>query len=203
MHLTSFGTLLILITSTGEFLLYFAISFFFSFISLQKKIYFLQDYFYVVLCCLVLAAGVHVPVGLNCDQMEEGEQYSEYSVGRNPSAYISMRDYKSLPWHNQHPVERNPNPSRSMRDYRNPSWMSAPFCNVPPTYAPPASPYYASTPQPPQPPQLSSPVEQAILNLTKLVGDVVEEQKKFNAQLSQKNSYCGELSEPKSRWASK
>ena len=84
------------------------------------------------------------------------------------------------------PMERNPNPSKSMRDYRKPSWMSAPFCSVPPTYAPPASPYYASTPQPPQPPQVISPVEKAILNITKLVGDVVEEQKKFNAQLSQK-----------------
>ena len=137
------------------------------------------------MCCLVLAARVHVPVGLNCDQMEEGEQYSEYSVGRNPSAYMSMRDYRNLPWQNQQTVERNTNPYKSMRDYRN-QWMSAPFCSVPPTYAPPASPYYASTPQPPQPPQLIFPVEQAILNLTKLVGDVVEEQKKFNAQLSQK-----------------
>ena len=64
--------------------------------------------------------------------------------------------------------------------------MSAPFCSVPPTDAPLASPSYASIPQPPQPPQLISSVEQAILNLTKLVGDVVEEQKKFNDQLSQK-----------------
>ena len=115
----------------------------------------------------------------------EAEQYSEYSVERNLSSNMSMRDYKRLPWQIQQPVEKNPNTYRSMRDYIN-QWMSAPFCGVPPTYAPPASPYYASTPQPPQPPQLISPVEQAILNLTKLVGDVVEEQKKFNAQLSQK-----------------
>ena len=73
-----------------------------------------------------------------------------------------------------------------MRDYKNPPWISAPFCSVPTTYAPPASPSCASIPQSPQPPQLISSVEQAILNLTKLVGDVVEEQKKFNAQLSQK-----------------
>ena len=104
---------------------------------------------------------------------------------RNPSAYISMRDYRNLLWQNQQTLEINPNPYRSMRDYKN-QWMSAPFCSVPPTNAPPASPYCASTPQPPQPPQLISPVEQAILNLTKLVGDVVEEQKKFNAQLSQR-----------------
>ena len=98
---------------------------------------------------------------------------------------MPMRDYRNLPWQNQQTMERNPNPYRSMRDYRN-QWMSAPFFSVPQTYAPSASPYYASTPHPPQPPQLISPVEQAILNLTKLVGDVVEEQKKFNAQSSQK-----------------
>ena len=124
-------------------------------------------------------------LNLNIDQMEEGEQCSEYSVKRNPSAYISMRDYRNLPWQNQEPVERNPNPYRSMRDYRN-QWMSAPFFSVPLTYAPHASPFYASTPQPPQPLQSTSPMEQAILNLTKLVGDFVEEQKS-------KNSYCGEL----------
>ena len=104
----------------------------------------------------------------------------------------------------QQPVERNPNTYRSMRDYINPPWVSASFCMVPPRnapygnaynpswgnhlnhswrqYAPPTSSQYTSSPQP-QPPQPISPVEQAILNLTKLVGDVVEEQKTFNAQL--------------------
>ena len=126
-------------------------------------------------------------MGLNCDQMEhlEGDQYSQYPVERNLRAYMSMRDYRNLPWQNQQAVERNPNPNRSMRDYRN-QWMSAPFCSVRPTYAPPASPYWASTPQPPQPPQSISSIEQAILNLTKMVGDVVEEQKTFNAQLRQR-----------------
>ena len=76
--------------------------------------------------------------------------------------------------HSQYPVERNPNAYRSMRDYRHPQW-----------YAPPAHPQYASSSQP-QPPQLTSPVEQAILNLTKLVGDFVGEHKTFNAQLSQR-----------------
>ena len=127
-------------------------------------------------------------MGLNCDQMKhlEGEQYSQYPVERNHGAYMSMRDYRNLPWQNQQPLGRNPNPSRSMRDYRNPPWMSAPFCSAPSTYAPPTSPSCASIPQPPQSPQLISLVKQAILNLTKLVGDVVEEHKKFNAQLSQK-----------------
>ena len=101
----------------------------------------------------------------------------QYSQERNPREYMTMRDYRNLAWKNQQPWERNPNPPRSMRDYRD-HWMSAPSYMVPPQYI--------STPQPPQPPQLISPVEQAILDLTKLVGDVVEEQKKINAQLSQK-----------------
>ena len=63
--------------------------------------------------------------------------------------------------------------------------MSAPVYGVPSTYAPPPHPQYASWSQP-QPPQPISPIEQAILDLTKLVGDAVVEQKEFNAQLSEK-----------------
>ena len=63
--------------------------------------------------------------------------------------------------------------------------MSATFYNVPPTYAPPASPYYASTPQPPQSPQLTSSVEQAILNLSKLVDNFIEEQRAATVQTNQ------------------
>ena len=116
-------------------------------------------------------------MSLNCDQMEEGEQYSEYPLERNPRAYMSMMDYINQPWQSQQLVERNPNEYGSMRDYGN-QWMSAPSYMMPPQYT--------STPQPPQPPKLISPVEQAILDLTKLVGDAVVEQKEFNAQLSQK-----------------
>ena len=99
-------------------------------------------------------------VGLNCDQMEEGEQYNEYLVERNPRAYMSMRDYRN-------------------------QWMGTPSYSVTLTYAPPPHPQYASWSQP-QPPQPISPIEQAILDLTKLVGDAVVEQKEFNAQLSEK-----------------
>ena len=114
----------------------------------------LQDFFFsvvIVLPCFL--AGVHVRVGKpeaavisNINQMEhlEGEQYSQE---RNPRAYMSMRDYRSLPWQNQQPLGRNPNPNKSMRDYRD-QWMSAPVYSVPSTYAPPASPHFASTPQP-------------------------------------------------------
>ena len=120
-----------------------------------------------------------------------GEQYSQEG---NPRAYMTMRDYRNLPYQWQQPVGRNPSEPRSMRDYRD-HWMSAPVYSVPSTYPPPPQydhpepPFYASTPQSPQspqPPQPIPPFEQAILDLTKLVGDVVEEQKKINAQLSQK-----------------
>ena len=124
---------------------------------------------------------------------------------------MSMRDYRNIPWQNQQPVERNSNPSRSMRDYRNPPWMSASSYMVPPAttphgstynpswgnhtnsswesgppqYTPPAPPYCASTPQPPQPPQLSFSVEEAILNLSKLVDTFIEERKEVNVQANQ------------------
>ena len=108
-------------------------------------------------------------------------------------------------------MERNLNAYRSIRDYRHPPWVSAPFYTVPPTnepydstynpswgnhpnfswkqrppqYAPPA-PHYASAPQPPQPPQLTSSIEQAILNLNKLVGNFIEEQRAVNVQENQR-----------------
>ena len=112
-----------------------------------------------------------------------GEQYGQEG---NPRAYMTMRDYRNLPyqWGNQQPVGRNPNPPRSMREYRD-QWMSAPVYSVPSTYPPPPHPQYASLSQP-QPPQPISPIEQAILDLTKLVGDAMVEQKEFNAQLSEK-----------------
>ena len=81
---------------------------------------------------------------LNLNPMEEG-QYGQHVAGGNPTAYMSMRDYKNLPWQNQQPLGRNPNPNRSMRDYRD-QWMSAPLYSVPSTYAPPASPHFTSTP---------------------------------------------------------
>ena len=108
----------------------------------------------------------------------------QYSQEGNPRAYMTMRDYRNLAWQNQQPLGRNPNPNRSMRDYRD-QWMSAPVYSVPSTYAPPPHPQYASLSRP-QPSQPISLVEQAILDLTKLVGGAVVEQKEFNAQLSEK-----------------
>ena len=137
------------------------------------------------------------------------------SIFQKPNSELNIRlrpmEHLEEDQHGQYPVERNPNACRSMRDYRNPPWLSAPFYMVPPKnapygnafnpswgnhtnsswerrppqYAPPPHPQYASSSQP-QPPQSTSPMEQAILKLTKLVGDFVEEQKTFNAQLSQR-----------------
>ena len=132
---------------------------------------------------------------LNLNPMEEG-QYGQHVVGGNPSAYISMRDYRNQPWQSQQHVEMNPNEYRSMRDYRN-QWMSSPYGSTynhswgnhtnssweprPPQYAPPEPPYYASTPQSPQPPQSIPPFEQAILDLTRIVDDFMAKQKGINA----------------------
>ena len=66
--------------------------FFLVHFTIKKKKTVLQDCFCVGLYCPIFAAGIHVLVGLNTNQMEEGKQYSEYSVERNPRAYMSMRD---------------------------------------------------------------------------------------------------------------
>ena len=115
--------------------------------------------------------------------MEEG-QYGQHVVGGNPRAYMTTRDYRNLTWQNQQPLGRNPNPNRSMRDYRD-QWMSALVYSVPSTFEPPISPHVTLTPQPLQPPQLISPVEQAILNLRKLVDNFKEEQRVVNVQANQ------------------
>ena len=59
--------------------------------------------------------------------------------------------------------------------------MSTPSYSVTPTYAPPSSPYYTPTSQQQQPPT-SSPVEQAILNLSKLVDNFIKEQRAVDVQ---------------------
>ena len=123
----------------------------------------------------------------------------QYSQEGNPRAYMSMRDYRNLPW--QQPVERNPNPCRFMRDYRD-QWMSTPSYSVTPTYAPPASPYYAPTSQQQQP-LTSSPVEQVILNLSKLVDNFIEEQRAVDVQANQEIDIVESSLNEGIRWASK
>ena len=92
---------MILITSSGEFSFYhFTVSFFFSsfhFLKKKKKRVVAGLFFCVILGCPISTKRIACSSGLNCDQMEEGEQYSEYSVERNPRAYMSMRNYRNLP----------------------------------------------------------------------------------------------------------
>ena len=73
----------------------------------------------------------------------------------------------------------------------NPNWKNHPNLSwkpKPPAYVPPGAQHqqqYGSTSQQQQPPT-SSPIEQAIMNLSKVVGNFVEEQKAINAQLNQR-----------------
>ena len=117
-----------------------------------------------------------------------GKQYGQEG---NPRAYMTMRDYRNLSyqWGNQQPVGRNPNPPRSMREYRD-QWMSAPVYHVPSTYPPPPQydypepPFYTSplqSPQSPQPLQSIHPLEQAMLDLNRIMDDYVEANKKIRA----------------------
>ena len=116
-----------------------------------------------------------------------GKQYGQEG---NPRAYMTMRDYRNLPyqWQNQQPVGRNPNPNMSLREYRD-KYMSGPVYSVPstypppPQYAPPEPPCYAPTSQQQQPPPLS-PVEQAILNLSKKVANFIEDNRVMNVQVN-------------------
>ena len=103
-----------------------------------------------------------------------GEQYSEYPVERNPRAYMSMRDYRNQ-WMSSPYVSAY---NHSWGNHTNSSWEPRP-----PQYSPPEPPYYAPTSQQ-QPPTLS-PVEQAILNLSKQVDNFIEEQRAVTVQVNQ------------------
>ena len=116
-------------------------------------------------------------VGLNCDQMEEGEQYSEYPVERNPRAYMSMRDYRNQWMSSPYGSAYN----HSWGNHSNSSWEPRP-----PQYAPPQPPYYAPTSQ--QQPPTPSPVEQAILNLSKIVDNFIEKQRAVTVQANQETN---------------
>ena len=114
----------------------------------------------------------------------EGEKHSQYEG--NLRAHRSMRDYRNSPWMNVPSCMVPPTNVPYGNSYK-PSWrnhLNLSWGLEPPQYAPPASPSYASTPQS-QPPQSTSLMEQAILNLTKLVGDFVEEQKTIDRPKTQ------------------
>ena len=82
-----------------------------------------------------------------------------------------------------------PQPNAPYGNTYNPNWRNHPnlaWRPNPPAYVPPgAKPQFGSPSQSQQPPS-SSPVEQAILNLSKVVGNFVEEKKGTNVQLAQR-----------------
>ena len=103
-----------------------------------------------------------------------GEQYSEYPMERNPRAYMSMRDYRNQWMSSPYGSAYN----HSWGNHTNSSWEPRP-----PQYSPPEPPYYAPTSQ--QQPPTPSPVEQAIMNLSKQVDNFIEEQRAVTVQVNQ------------------
>ena len=71
----------------------------------------------------------------------------------------------------------------------NPNWGNHPNLSwkpKPPPYVPPAVQQQHGSSSQPQPPPSSSPVKQAIMNLSKVVANFMEEQKVVNAQANQR-----------------
>ena len=82
-----------------------------------------------------------------------------------------------------------PQPNTPYGNTYNPNWRNHPNLSWkpnPPAYVPPGAKQQFGSSSQPQPSPSSSPIEQAILNLSKVVGDFVEEQKGVNVQLAQR-----------------
>ena len=82
-----------------------------------------------------------------------------------------------------------PQPNAPYGNTYNPNWKNhhnLSWKPNPPTYVPPGAKQQFGSSSQPQPSPSSSPVEQAILNLSKVVGDFMEEQKGINVQLAQR-----------------
>ena len=135
MHLTSCSTLVILITSTGESLLYFTARFSFVSFHFKKKKKVAAGLFCVVLCCLFfmqesMFQWIRNPEGKWIKVSILQKPNSELNISLRPMEHLEEEQ------HGQYPLERNLNAYKSMRDYRNPPWMSVPSCMVPPKNAP-------------------------------------------------------------------
>ena len=131
------------------------------------------------------------------DEMEMKNQHSMHSVNELSASQPSSYNYQLNGHYGEHCQEnaqilnqgRSPiNPpfgNSSIHNWKNYSNISGK--PKPPVYNPPAEQQqFSSTSTAQQLPPLSSPVEQAILNLSKVVGIFVEEQKVLNVQTSQK-----------------
>ena len=82
-----------------------------------------------------------------------------------------------------------PQPNAPYGNTYNANWKNHPNLSWkpnPPAYVPPGAKQQFGSSFQPQPSSSTSPVEQAILNLSKVVGNFVEEQKTINVQLAQR-----------------
>ena len=131
------------------------------------------------------------------DEMEMKNQHNMHSVNELSASQPSCYNYQSNGNYGEHCQENVQilNQGRSLMNlpFGNSSihnWKN--YSNIPgkpksPAYIPPAEQQqFSSTSTAQQLPPHSSPVEQEILNLSKVVGTFVEEQKVLNVQTSQK-----------------
>ena len=131
------------------------------------------------------------------EELEMRSQHEMQAVNELPASHPSYFDCQT----NSHPGEhcqehahvlnQNKPPTNAPYDNTyNPDWRNHPNLSwkpKPPAYVPTgAQQQFSSTSTQQQPPPPSSPVEQAILNLSKVVGTFVEEQKVLNVQINQK-----------------
>ena len=85
--------------------------------------------------------------------------------------------------------QRKPPPNAPYSNTYNSNWRNHPNLSWklnPPAYMPHSASQQFGSPSQPQPPPTSSLVEQAIVNLSKVVGEFLEEQKGVNVQLAQR-----------------
>ena len=131
------------------------------------------------------------------DEMEMKNQRVKHSANElsafQPSCYNcqSNSHYGEHCQENVHILNQNRSSMNApFGNSYNPNWKNYPNISgkpQPPVYIPPAEQQQFSSTSTSQPmPPLSSPVEQAILNLSKVVGIFVEEQKVLNVQTNQK-----------------
>ena len=109
--------------------------------------------------------------------------HSEQHYPMTPSVKDLMSEYANAVG------QYKPQPNAPYGNTYNSNWKNHPNLSWkpnPPAYVPPSAKQQFGSSSQPQPPPSSSPVEQAILNLSKVVGNFVEEQKGINVQLAQR-----------------
>ena len=115
-----------------------------------------------------------------------------YQSSSHPGEHCPLvHSVRDLMQEHSHVLGQNKPPTNSpYGNTYNPNWRNHPNLSwkpKPPTYAPPgAQQQLGSISAQQQQPPPSSPIEQAILNLSKVVGTFVEEQKVLNVQTNQK-----------------